>query len=389
MDNEEIKNCSGCSACANICPENCIEMKPNNKGFIFPVVNSRLCINCNLCKKVCPFLENTKIKNKNISFAAATKDINVLKNSSSGGIFYELAYKTIKNNGVVVGASFSGDYRKVKHIFVDNISDLKKLQTSKYIQSEIRNIFLQTKQFLDNDHFVLFSGTPCQISGLKKYLGKNYKNLLCVEIICRGVPSPKIWNKYLDYIEKKNKERITYFNFRNKRNGWKQYSVLWETKTKKKHSLFFDNEYMKLFLSNLSIRPSCLNCKVKENGSYADIILGDFWGINNIIPNVKFYNGVSAIVLNTQNGLNHFNEIKNNIDYYEVKYNDIINNNKAIVSSAEKPSKYDEFMEDLIYNDFDFLINKYINKHTFKHDIKKFKKYINIYKDKLFNKIQH
>lgn len=202
LSEKQINYCTGCHACYNICPKNAIKMVENSEGFLYPVIDKDKCINCNLCTKVCPLFKKDKVEHKiPETYACYNKDNNIIKNSSSGGIFYLLAENILKNNGVVFGAGFDEEHNVI-HIKAETLEELSKLMGSKYVQSSIRDTYKETKKLLEEDRYVLFTGTPCQIQGLKLFLNKDYDKLYLQDIICHGVPSPKMWKKYKDCLEK-------------------------------------------------------------------------------------------------------------------------------------------------------------------------------------------
>ena len=199
---KDKSKCCGCSGCMNICPKNAIIMKEDKNGFKYPIVDKEKCINCGLCEKVCPILNNKKEQQKEIkAYACYNKNIEERLKSSSGGIFILLAKEILKRNGIVFGAAFDENFN-VKHISIDNEKDIEKLMGSKYVQSNMGKVYKEVKEFLENGKYILFSGTPCQIEGLKKFLKKDYDKLYTQDIICHGVPSPKIWQMYLEYQKK-------------------------------------------------------------------------------------------------------------------------------------------------------------------------------------------
>lgn len=202
------EKCSGCEACVNICPKNCITMIEDKYGFRYPTVNQSQCSNCNLCESVCPI----KKFNKEV-YACYAKNKNEYMSSSSGGAFAVIARKVLTNGGLVCGAAFDENFN-VKHMIISNLNDLYKLKGTKYVQSEIGSVYKDIKKYLDKRYQVLFSGTPCEVAGLKKYLKNEYSNLITVDLICHGVPSPKIWQDYLNEVKGVNK--IKNVSFRNK-----------------------------------------------------------------------------------------------------------------------------------------------------------------------------
>jgi len=328
------EKCTGCGACFSSCPQKAITMKENNEGFIFPYINMNLCTGCNICKKNCPNNQNYQKNNHKITaFACKNKDLNQRLTSSSGGIFHLLASEIIKQKGCVFGAKFF-DYG-VNHTKIENEKDLNLIKGSKYVQSGIGNCYIEAKNELDKGRKVLFSGTPCQIEGLKKYLNKTYENLFCVSVVCHGVPSKKVLEEHLKELEEENKEKIVNIDFRNKENGWKNWNIIYVFKNiNKKINLRKDN-YMSGFLKNYYLRESCYNCDFKfGNKNFSDIILGDFWGIENEIKNFDDDIGVSAIIINSNKGQQLMNCIKDYMDFEEVDINQIINNNFCLKNSV-------------------------------------------------------
>ena len=370
---QNIKSfCTGCSACVSVCPKNCISMKPNNEGFIYPRINETFCINCGLCEKTCPCLKPTNTKEKEItSYAIKNKNLNILFKSSSGGVFYEIAKEVLNNNGIVFGAAFANDF-KVQHVFVDNIKNLWRLQGSKYVQSEINDCYLTAEKFLKKGVLVFFTGTPCQIEGLLSFLNKNYENLITADFICHGTPSPKAWEIYLSNLKTKFKSDIKTINFRNKDNGWKNYSFsidfLNNTNLKQPYT---ENPYMIAFLSDYSLRNSCYICKFKNYNRIADFTLADAWGIEQIMPNMYDYNGTSYVILHSNKATRFFNKIQHNFYYATISHFEINNFNKMYTSSVTKPKVRKLFFKKLTPN-VDFLrLQKRCSKPSFSIKIKR------------------
>ncbi len=360
----KIKNkekCCGCHACVNICPQKAIRMQEDEKGFKYPVVDKEKCIECRLCEKVCPMLKNTINNYEKKVYAAMNKNKNERINSSSGGIFSLLAKEILNRKGIVFGAAFDKDFN-VNHVYIDDIKDINKLQGSKYVQSNINDSYKKVKEYLNKDKFVLFTGTSCQIEGLKSYLMKDYEKLYTQDIICHGVPSPKVWQKYLEYQKKLNKENIKSISFRNKDHGWNLYQtkILFDTKTySNEHS---KDLFMQAFLKNSCLRESCYNCHFKNNYRNSDITLADFWGIKKFHPNMNDDKGTSAIIINSQKGEELFNVIKDDCIYVKSKIKYIHMYNSAYIKSVSKDKKYPELYDNLDIENFDVLVDKHISK---------------------------
>lgn len=345
-----IKNkqdCCGCSACSQRCPKHCILMQMDGEGFLYPQVDSSKCVDCHLCEKVCPVINQYEARTPLNVYAAKNSDDEVRHQSSSGGIFTLLAEQTIKDGGVVFGACWDKEWN-VKHDCVDKISDLQIFRSSKYLQSVIGDSYLKAEQFLKTGRKVMFTGTPCQIAGLKHFLRKEYDNLLAVDVICHSVPSPGVWQQYL--VEKLqtlgwNKSDIRHISFRDKKTGWKTYSFVIENKDGNiLTELSSKNAFMQGFLADLYTRPSCHACPAKQLRSGSDITLGDFWGIESLIPEIDEDKGVSTIIVNSDKGKQVLHNI--NVELHEVQYDELTTRNPALVRSFPITPKRTEFFKE-------------------------------------------
>lgn len=327
--------CSGCGACAQRCPQSCIELKADGHGFFYPVVDADRCVDCHLCEKVCPFL-NEKVQQEPVEcFAAVNVHPEIRWDSSSGGLFTLLAQCVLASGGVVFGARFDADLTVV-HDFTDTVDGLAAFRGSKYVQSVIGDNYKKAEAFLKQGKEVLFSGTPCQIAGLKQYLGKDYDKLTAVEVVCHGVPSPKVWKEYLG--GKARNIQASDVSFRDKSTGWRDYSVRIGS-TKRRHDY---DHYMGCFLGNYSLRQSCFNCPVKSGRSGADIILGDLWGICDIAPSLNDDKGTSLVIVNTGQGM-RLVERSGVEKLVPVQYEKAVSHNQAVQHSPVKPTDYDGF----------------------------------------------
>ena len=350
--------CSGCSACFNICPSNAIRMFPNKQGFLYPEIIRNVCINCQLCKRVCPIINDTKAENSiDVAYACYTKNEYIRLKSSSGGIFTELSQIILEKGGVVFGVAFSDDFKSVKHIGVDNIDDLEKLRGSKYVQSDIGDTYKQAEEFLKCGRFVLFTGTPCQIAGLKKYLGRDYDNLLTQDIICHGVPSPLVWNRYLDYqCDRHGTELDTTKkpDFRCKDKGWTDYSLKLHFKDGSIYNKLFSQDlYMRAFLENICLRPSCYACKSKSYNRNSDITIADFWGIKEIDDSMYDNKGTSLVFVNTKKGENIISSLKDKITIAEENIEEALRYNWVAYKSVELNKHRKIFMKLIRKRSFD------------------------------------
>lgn len=345
------QDCCGCYGCINVCSQNCIEMKNDNEGFWYPDINKNKCINCALCEKVCPVINNVNKKQFKVeAYACKNNNEKVRVGSSSGGIFTLLCQYAINNNGVVFGATFDKEFNVV-HSYCETMSECEKFRGSKYVQSSIGNTYKQAKKFLNEGRIVLFSGTQCQIKGLNLYLGKKYKNLIAVDIVCHGVPSPAVFKKYKLNLEKKYNSSAQRIAFREKNKGWKLYSVEFLFKNLTEYRKIFINDvYMKGFLKDLYLRPSCYECKAKNYSSGSDIVLADYWGVQNKHPEFDDDKGVSLILISSQKGKEIFNKINNNMSFLKTDLDYAVINNSCIIKSVKYNNKREEFFYNLNKN---------------------------------------
>lgn len=366
IDLKDKTECCGCQACFNVCPTGAIKMKEDEKGFKNPVIDKSKCINCGLCEKVCPIKNNNKVGNKPIAYACFNKNDDIRKNSSSGGVFTLLASAIISQGGVVFGAAFDESFN-VKHIKVDKIEDLNRLRGSKYVQSSIEETYKQAKETLSKGIKVLFTGTPCQIEGLKSYLQKDYENLYTQDIICHGVPSPKVWEKYKEYRSKKDMPngKLNNIYFRDKEKGWKQFGMKFQYDDFVYFKTLDKDLFMQTFLQNLSLRDSCYNCNFKKFNRVSDVTLADFWGIQRIMPEMDDNKGLSLVIVNSEKGKKVFKLISQLVEFKEVDINEALKYNPSMVRSVKVDNNRDKFFEDLEKEDFDVVAKRYIKKTSF------------------------
>lgn len=346
--------CTGCGACFNSCPVGAITMKKDNEGFVYPVIDLKKCINCGKCRKVCPAMNKIQTGSLLECYAAKAVDNNIKKNSSSGGIFYYIAKYILDNKGVVYGAAINNF--SVKHIRIDNISQISKLQGSKYTQSNLSDIYINIKKDLDNKKKVLFSGTPCQISALKAFLRKEYDNLYLASVICHGVTNEDIAKKQIKEFEEKFDTTVKKINYKSKKNGWATSSIEYDSDKVNKVYAFNDDPLMYLYVNNYILRQSCYNCPSKgiEN-NLSDIVLGDYWGVQEQHPNMFDNNGVSSIIIKTQKGKDLFENIKNNLIVESTEYNKIMKYNWPFEKSVNKPMYRNKIFKIIEKNSLDFI----------------------------------
>lgn len=376
MLNYEKINCCGCSACATVCPKQCISMVADEEGFIYPKVDKSFCVDCGLCERVCPFhAEATAEKKPLLAYAAKNPDETIRNTSSSGGLFTLFAESIIEDGGVVFGAQFNTEW-DVVHGKALTKEEIYKFRGSKYVQSKIGNTFAEAKEFLNCGQKVLFSGTSCQIMGLKRFLRKEYENLITIDVICHGVPSPKVWKGYLEEVMRvahkgnKNQFRSLFtsiipetdapiqgdlmgISFRDKTYGWRKNSFALsfaEASTKGEKKQFcsliandYRSKYFVAFNNNLTIRHSCFNCPAKGGRCGSDITLADFWGVEKELPDFSDDKGISICMCNTVKGIKAFDALM--MDKQEVPYTQAVSHNHAWCFSLPPHPKREKFFK--------------------------------------------
>ncbi|WP_018590329.1 Coenzyme F420 hydrogenase/dehydrogenase, beta subunit C-terminal domain [Terrisporobacter glycolicus] len=337
----EKEKCCGCHACFNICTKNAISMNYDEDGFLYPIINAKRCVECNLCKNVCPILSSKVSDSLYKIYACYNLDEQVRKLSSSGGIFTLLAKYVIERKGIVFGARFDENL-KVIHDEINNENKLNVFRGSKYVQSEIGNTYFRAKLYLEKGILVLFSGTPCQIHGLKSYLEKEYENLICVDLICHGVPSPKIWTSYKDEIS--NGKRCIDMKFRDKTLGLKDTKIKFYFEDGSVYEeKYNDSKYINGFIQNCFLRLSCYRCDFKGENRKSDITLGDFWGIKDILPNLDDNKGISLIISHSNKAEKILGEIKNSTYIKEVNSQKTFKENPCALRPVELDDKRSKF----------------------------------------------
>ena len=354
------QDCAGCSACASICPKQCISMGRDEEGFVYPQLDETECMNCHLCEKVCPILNKKSAEgDAPIVYASYNKDEHVRMHSSSGGIFSLFADWVLAQGGVVFGAGY-GEKNKIIHKAARTSNELEELRGSKYVQTDICGIYLEVKKALNANEWVLFTGTPCQVQGVKTYLGKEYDKLVTQDLICHGVASPMVWEKYLQYHEKRQEAKVVGVSFRSKRKGWKKFSMELHFSNKKIYSQTLDKDAMlQFFLKDYSLRPACYDCKFKESKHISDITLADFWGIEHLKPEICEEKGVSLVFLNTDKAKKIFEGLKPKVCFELVSLESVIPYNSAILHSVKEPEKREQFFADIKEGNVDRVYCKY------------------------------
>lgn len=337
-------DCCGCFACFNICPQNAVKMDADAEGFWYPQIDELQCIQCGKCKRACPGIYPLQVNEDAAAFAGYSLSLEEHMSSSSGGFFSAVARKVLTENGIVFGAAFD-ENAEVRHIGINSFELLEKLKGTKYVQSRIGTSFTQIKRKLEEGKIVLFSGTPCQIAGLKTYLGREYETLLCIDLICHGVPSPKVLSRYLS--EQYGKNNVCAVQFRDKTRGMQQVMINYLLRDERTISESYrESPYIKGFISNYYIRPSCYQCKFKGIERCSDITIGDFFSVKEFHPEIDDQYGVSAILVHTEKGKRWLSAVSDQFVLYEAKASEIAVWNECLLESVEYNPERDVFFKE-------------------------------------------
>lgn len=372
---EDKSKCCGCAACVQKCPKQCISMQLDDEGFYYPVADESVCIECGLCEKVCPELDRPMDREPIKCYAAKGRDDIIVEQSSSAGIFTLLAENVIKSGGVVFGARFDKNW-DVEHAYTDVINGIGQFRSSKYVQSRIGNTYTVAKVFLDQGRIVMYTGTPCQLAGLHKYLRRDYDNLISVDVICHGVPSPGIWRDYLrnaispfgrknsvssfrySPLSERDATQIKGISFRDKRLGWKKFSFVLQTSQGYSRSeentvsssykpliqeRHYRNLFLQGFLSNIILRQSCYSCPARKGRSGSDLLLGDYWGVKNFYPEFYSREGVSMALAYSEKGKKLIEKL--DLDIIEISYNDTKGNSNIEYDVSTPEARTPFFIE--------------------------------------------
>lgn len=371
---EKKEECCGCTACKHICPTNAIQMKSDEEGFLFPSINQKLCIDCRLCKKVCAFQNGYDIS-KNLKkpkvYAAKHKNDSIRMNSTSGGAFTAISDYILDNNGVIFGVSFD-DNMHVVHKMAKTQDERDKFKGSKYVQSDLKDVYMEIKKLLEKETCVLFTGTPCQTAGLGRFLSNvNTEKLILCDIVCHGTPSPLIWKEHIIHLEKKVGQNISSYKFRDKLIGWggANTTIRFADKNLKNNSLA--RTYINLYFSHNILRHSCHNCKYTNLQRPSDITIADFWGIEKHMPEFNDNKGISLVLVNSSKGERVLESIINDLIVEESNTDDCLQ--PQLQESSKKSELRNQFWDDYNSKGYEYIAKKY-GGYNFKNRTKSYVK---------------
>ena len=391
MNISNINNCCGCGACRQICPKNCIIKVNDNEGFIKMQITTNECINCGLCIKVCPmsgrgqFLKNAYEKKV---YAAVAKDEMIYQSSSSGGAFSIFADFVFSKNGIVFGCGYDKKLC-VRHLAIKNREELDRIRRSKYVQSDTGDTYLEVKKYLEKGKYVLYSGTPCQIAGLRGYLGKDYENLLLIDIICHGVPSPQMFGSNLEYIAKKKRKKLINYEFRLKETKGKSntffVAYIYDNNIIEYKSYYHD-AYFNSFYNMESLNECCYECRYANGIRQGDITLGDFGWAKKWHDEFKEYDDISCIIVNTYKGEDILEKVKNDFIICCSQFDYVLQNNKNLIRPTERPQYRNEIYKFIENNGYEKWADKYFYSMKYIKKLKVIRRMINIKNNILLRK---
>lgn len=362
------EDCCGCNACGDACPKHAISFKTDNEGFLYPEVDMQKCIDCGLCEKVCPVIQADSLKKNDFEtpkcFAAQNKNLESLFNSTSGSAFAGFAEKIYRDGGYVGGAVFNEDY-SVKQFISNDKADLEQLRNTKYVQSNSEGFYKQVQELLKAGEKVLACGLPCQMAALRSFLRKDYENLIIVDLICLGINSPRILPAYLHWKEEQHGSKLVYYKAKNKELGWRQLTTKMvfengEVEYDKQDTNYFTQGFIS---THAFARPSCYECKFKGTPRIADITIGDFWGAQKYVGKEYDHDlGTSCVLINSQKGLDFYESVRSKFRDKEIRFEDVLTGNKALVSSLSRPNfNRERLYEDLTNLPFGDFAKKYVS----------------------------
>ena len=342
MNISDFNKCSNCGACYNICPHDAILVKEDSL-FYTPIIDATKCVNCGVCARVCPTNNHRELKKPIKAYAGWNKIKDIVLSSSSGGVFYGISHNVLRNNGVVFGAIYSEDNKEVIFASSDNVK-INKFQKSKYVESKVLDVFNSVKKELENNRDVLICATPCQIAGLKSFLGYEHEKLITCDFVCGGLPSHRLYQEYLEGLEKRYKSKIRKVDFRPKTHGWKRYAILVEFENGKKYNVLgVEDPFLRSFLyGKYIVRDYCLECEFSK-AHQSDITIADFWLYKKYSQLIND-NGISLLVINSEKGKRMVENLKQEYVFEQIELKSALYNHKECVTTEDEKCRHDEFL---------------------------------------------
>lgn len=352
------RSCCGCSACTSACPVGCIVMTCDSEGFLYPAVDEDTCVGCQRCESVCPFLNGEGVAPVTVTYAARSLDPELLHESSSGGVFTELCKPVLSAGGVVYGVAMDANCRGCSFMRVESIDGMAPLRGSKYMQADSRGVYELVDKDIKSGRKVLFSGTPCQVNALSRYLGDRRYDVLLVDCICHGVPSPRLWAESIADLEARKCASVNSVNFRCKEASWHRPGLRAELGDTALFQPLDESPYLRMFLKDVSLRESCYSCVAKDTRS-SDITMADFWGVESVVPEMSDELGCSLVIARTPGGAEALREVRNAIEMKEVDYATAVLSNPSVSKSARRPPERDVFFQELEKIGYEGVARKY------------------------------
>ncbi len=372
IDIKDKRNCCGCNACASICPKHCITMTEDNEGFLYPFVDNSICIECGLCEKVCPIIQvKPEVTNPNQrAFLVQHKNDKILRESTSGGAFTAISKWVLSKGGIVFGASLNENF-EVFHSYVERYEDLYKFRNSKYVQSQINVAYIQAKKILQDDRYVLFSGTPCQLEGLFSFLRKPYSKLITVDVVCRACPSPLVLRKYLEMQQKNLNIKLKDIKFRDKYHGYKYSTMSLFDKGKKDYHEGIDTDfYLRSFFSGVNIRPSCTKCVFRKRYRNTDFTIWDCFDVDKFSKELDNDKGVTRILTHSSLANEIIKDLYKDLKIIQINPDEAVEGVKEMFYSVSFNPKREDFFHDLGVMDTEKCFHKFFP-ITLRHRLEK------------------